>query len=85
MIKLSKKQDYKEGLEESRKEINEIDDQIVDLLNKRGNIVIKIGNLKKKFNLKIVQPKREIEIIERIKNKSTIFEKEVWKPFGKKL
>ena len=83
MIKLSKEQNYKEDLEEIRKRINEIDDQIVDLLNKRGNIVIKIGNLKKNLNLEVFQPKREIEIIERIKDKSTIFEKEsieaIWK------
>ena len=83
MIKLSNEQKYKEDLEEIRKKINDVDDQIVDLLNKRGNIVIKIGNLKKNLNLKIVQPKREIEIIERIKNKSTIFKKEsmeaIWK------
>lgn len=64
---------YNEKIEKYRKEIDEIDDEIVDLLNKRGNVVINIGNLKKSLNLDIEQPTREKELIERIKNKSTIF------------
>ena len=71
--KLSKEEKINQELDDIRKQINEIDDKIIDLLNKRANIVIKIGNLKKSLNLEISQPKREEEIKERIKKKATIF------------
>ena len=70
-------------LDDLRKLIDEIDDGIVDLLNKRANTVIKIGNLKKSLNLETFQPKREEEVKERIRSKSTIFKKRsldaIWK------
>ena len=70
-------------LKEIRKQIDEIDDSIVELLNKRANAVIKVGNLKKSLNLEIFQPEREEEIKERIKRKSTVFKlkslEAIWK------
>ncbi len=63
----------KKELRKLREDIDKIDDDLVDLLNERGNNVIKIGNLKKKLDLKIFQPQREKEIIERLKNKSIVF------------
>ena len=59
-------------IEEFRETINEIDDKIINLLNERGEIVQKIGNLKTVLDLNVFQPIREKEIIERIKTKSTI-------------
>jgi len=80
---LSEKEKINRELEDFRDQIDEIDDTIVDLLNKRANAVLKIGNLKKSLNLEISQPKREEEIKERIKKKSTIFKKKsldaIWK------
>jgi len=80
---LSEEEKENQELEEIRQLIDEIDDMIVDLLNKRANAVLKIGNLKKSLNLEISQPKREEEIKERIKKKSTIFKKRsldaIWK------
>lgn len=80
---MSEKVKSNQELKDIRKQIDEIDDAIVDLLNKRANAVIKIGNVKKSLNLEISQPKREEEIRERIKNKSTIFKKKsldaIWK------
>ncbi len=80
---MSKEENINQELEDIRKQINDIDDKIIDLLNKRANAVIKIGNLKKSLKLEISQPKREEEIKERIKNKSTIFKKKsieaIWK------
>ena len=70
---MSKNGNYRDKLEESRTEINKIDDQLIDLLNKRGNIVQKIGEFKKSLNTDIYQPLREKEIINRIKEKSSIF------------
>ncbi len=82
---MSEKGKNNQELKDIRKQIDEIDDAIVDLLNKRANAVIKIGNVKKSLNLEISQPKREEEIRERIKNKSTIFKKKAWMQSGKKL
>ena len=59
-------------IEELREAINEIDDKIINLLNERGEIVQKIGNLKTILDLNVFQPIREKEIIERIKTKSTL-------------
>ena len=74
-IILNDEEKNKQELDDLRKQIDEIDDDIVDLLNKRANTVLKIGNLKKSLNIETFQPKREEEVKERIKNKSTIFKK----------
>jgi len=80
---VSKEEKYNEELKELRKGIEEVDDKIVELFNKRGNYAITIGNLKKNLKLEIHQPKREEEVINRIKNKPTTFKKEsivaIWK------
>ncbi|MHA2281957.1 MAG: prephenate dehydratase [Promethearchaeota archaeon] len=70
---MNERNNLKKELKDLREDINRIDDDLVDLLNKRGNNVIKIGNLKNKLNLKVFQPQREKEIVERLKKKSTIF------------
>jgi len=62
----------KKELKEFRKDIDNIDDKIIYLLNKRAEIVIEIGKIKKLLNLGVFQPKREEEIIQRITNKSTL-------------
>jgi len=72
---LSNNEELKKDLEQYRKEIDEIDDKIVDLLNKRGNLAIKLGEVKKKLKLELIQLHREKEVIERIKNKSSVFKK----------
>ncbi len=70
-------------IENLRKEIDDIDDQIVDLLNERGNAVIKIGSIKKTLNINVSQPHREKEVIDRIKKKRTVFKNSsieaIWK------
>ena len=77
------KENNMKKIEDLRKEINKIDDKIIDLLNKRGDIVIQIGKIKKSLNLDIVQQTREQEIIDRIKSKSSIFQQAsieaIWK------
>ncbi|MFX1308505.1 MAG: chorismate mutase [Promethearchaeota archaeon] len=62
-----------ETVEKFRNKINAIDDKIIKLLNRRANLVLKISNLKKKYDLEIYQPLREKEIIERIRTKYTIY------------
>jgi chorismate mutase/prephenate dehydratase len=80
---LTEEEKYKGELKELRKKINEIDDKVVELFNKRGNYAIKIGNIKEKLKLEINQPSREDEVISRITNKTTTFKKEsivaIWK------
>ena len=70
-------------LDNYRKKIDDIDNKIIDLLNKRGEIVKLIGEIKKKKEIKIYQPNREEQIIERIKQKSTLLKPEsieaIWK------
>lgn len=54
------------GLEELRKGIDSIDDEILALLDRRMGLVKEIGKLKLKSNNAIYHPKREQEIIKRL-------------------
>lgn len=80
---MNEKESYNEELKDFRIEINTIDNKIIEFLNKRGIIAQKIGNLKKLLKMDVLQPKREIEIIERIKGQSTILSSKsidsIWK------
>ncbi len=80
---MSEEDKYTTELEDIRKKIDNIDDKLLELLNERGNIALRLGNLKKELNLEVLQPEREKEVIERLKTKSTIFRKEgieaIWK------
>jgi len=49
-----------------RKEIDKIDNEILTLLNKRAEVVIQIGELKKRANWDWYVPEREREIYERL-------------------
>ncbi len=53
-----------------RKEIDEIDDHILDLIAKRQEVVKKIGTYKKNNNLPIVDNKREQEKLAVLKEKA---------------
>ena len=53
-------------LKDWRKEIDLIDDEIIRLINQRTRIVKKIGILKVKAGLPIVDPPREEEILDKI-------------------
>jgi chorismate mutase len=58
--------DFKEKLIKYRKEIDEIDKGIVDLLNKRAVAVIKIKKLKEARNIPLYDARREDELLENI-------------------
>ncbi len=62
-----------EKLEELRKKINLIDDEILKLLNERAKVAKDVGELKKLCNLPIFNPKRENEIFQRLKEKNKDF------------
>jgi len=73
----------KEELRKLREKIDNIDDKIINLLNERGEVVINVGNLKDRLDMKVFQPHREKEIITRLTNKSELFSKTsieaIWK------
>ena len=54
------------SLEELRKQINELDNQLVKLLNERARVVVEIGKLKNKTGGQVYAPDREREVLERI-------------------
>ena len=53
-------------LEKLRKKIDEIDNEILELLNKRADIVLDIAHIKRNENAKFYSPEREREIFERL-------------------
>jgi chorismate mutase/prephenate dehydratase len=53
-------------LEDYRKEIDSIDAEILKLLNRRTEFVVKIGKLKSKENKEFYQPGRERKILKRL-------------------
>ena len=59
-----------EKLNQLRKKIDEIDNEILTLLNKRMQIVKEVGELKNNSNAPIYRPEREKEIIQRLTNLS---------------
>ena len=56
----------KMSLEELRKQIDEIDAQLVKLLNKRAEIVVEVGKLKNQADKPIYAPDREKEVFAKI-------------------
>src|SRR5689334_9962410 len=49
-----------------RREIDSLDNQVHDLLMKRAEMVLKIGEEKRKNNVQVIQPDREIVMIRRL-------------------
>jgi len=56
-----------ESLEPLRKQIDELDAQIVDLLNARARIVVQIGQVKQQHNAPIYSPDREKMVLEKVR------------------
>ncbi|MBV6646005.1 MAG: prephenate dehydratase [Cyclobacteriaceae bacterium] len=57
-------------LDELRKGIDEIDDQLIDLLNQRMKLVKKVGDFKRTNQASIYRPEREKAIIDRLASQS---------------
>ncbi len=53
-------------LEKLRRQIDEIDNEILNLLNKRSDIVLDVAHIKRNENAKFYSPEREREILERL-------------------
>jgi len=57
------------NIEELRKEIDNIDDNIIQSLSKRKNLIKKIASIKKEIDKLVIDEDRERKIIERLKEK----------------
>jgi len=57
-------------IDEIRKKIDQIDDQILQLLNERAKLAIQVGEVKKARNLEITDQAREQQILERIRQEN---------------
>src|SRR3989304_1195343 len=58
------------GIGEFRREIDAVDGQILDLLNRRAEVVVRVGEEKAKGNIAYHSPQREGEIIDRLTRES---------------
>ena len=58
------------SLEELRKDIDNMDNKIVELLAKRKDFIKKISEIKKEIKKPVIDEKREQQVIERIKGKA---------------
>ncbi len=54
------------NLDDWRSRINNLDEEILNLLNRRGQAVLQIGELKRQQNLPYFAPDRESQILERL-------------------
>jgi chorismate mutase/prephenate dehydratase len=59
--------DSLQKLKKKRKNIDLIDRKLLNLLNQRLRLAIEVGNIKKKMGEKIRDPRREEEVLERLK------------------
>jgi chorismate mutase len=53
-------------LADCRREIDQLDLKIVELLNERTAIVHEIGRIKRQFSLPVYEPKREDQVFENV-------------------
>jgi chorismate mutase len=53
-------------IEDWRKEIDSIDEQLVRLLNERSKCAIELGRIKRELGLAIYSPERETQVIEHV-------------------
>jgi chorismate mutase len=52
-------------IHDRRRKIDEIDQQLVALLNRRAQLAIEIGDFKRRHRLSAISPEREREILDR--------------------
>lgn len=78
-----KKSSLFEKIFKKRKEIDLIDQKLLNLLNRRFQIAIEIGRIKKQLGKNLYDPKREKEILESLKrkNRGPLREEEIKKIF----
>jgi chorismate mutase len=55
-------------IEELRRRIDRLDEQLVELLNERAHCALEIGKLKKTLGLEVYQPDREAEVLHHVRS-----------------
>ncbi|MCI0486242.1 MAG: chorismate mutase [Blastocatellia bacterium] len=53
-------------IEDWRKEIDDIDERLIELLNRRSHCAIEIGRIKRTLGLPVYMPDRETEVINHV-------------------
>jgi len=83
-MKKETQSNFSQNLKEKRKEIDLIDQKLLILLNQRLRIALEIRKIKKGIGKKIYDPKREKEVLERLrrKNKGLLKEEDLKKIFA---
>lgn len=73
------KKELEEKINKLRKEIDQIDQQIVESLNERAKVVLAIRSLKKRAGLSVYDPKREEEIFNHLSlvNKGPLYNDDI--------
>jgi len=62
--------DLFQKLKKKRKGLNLLDQRLLTLLNQRLRMALEIGKIKKEIGKKIYDPRREKEILDRLKRKN---------------
>lgn len=65
-LALAQRSSVANQLTESRQQIDEIDRQIVELINKRATVVEKIGRIKSAAGLPVAVPNREQQVLNHV-------------------
>lgn len=60
----------KRDIEGWRKRIDEVDDKLVHLLNERTRCAIEIGKVKAKLKIEVYDPRREEEVLRRVRSQT---------------
>ena len=74
---------FSQRLRDRRRKIDLVDRKLLGLLNQRLRIALEIGKIKKEMGEKVYDPKREKEVLRRlkIKNRGPLKEKDLEKVF----
>jgi chorismate mutase len=54
------------AIDDLRKRIDDLDEELVRLLNERASCALRIGHLKQRFGIQIYQPGREQEVLRHV-------------------
>ena len=60
-----------ENISSYREEIDRLDSELLSIFNRRANLALKIGRIKKTMDLPVYDPSREKRIFERMKGDNT--------------
>jgi chorismate mutase len=56
------------NIDELRKRIDQLDEQLVELLTERANCALQIGKLKHELGLEVYQPDREAQVLHHVQS-----------------